>query len=132
MERLTKTYSDGTHGASDFLPCGENSYDYNSLLIEKLGKYEDLEEHGRLIKLPCNVGDEIFLDFAGFKKDIDEFTVKGFHLDCIEDGENILYCDYESHDKTLSGQIDVMEFGNTVFLTKSEAEKKLKEMEKNF
>lgn len=53
MERLTKTYSDGTHGASDSLPCGRNSYDYKRLLIEKLGKYEDLEEQGRLIKLPC-------------------------------------------------------------------------------
>lgn len=53
MERLTKTYSDGTHGASDSLPCGENSYDYKNLLIERLGKYEDLEEQGRLVKLPC-------------------------------------------------------------------------------
>lgn len=49
MERLTKTYSDGTHGASDSLPCGENSYGYKNLLIEKLGKYEDLEE---LIGIP--------------------------------------------------------------------------------
>lgn len=53
MERLTKTYSDGTHRASDSLPCGRNSYDYKRLLIEKLGKYEDLEEQSRLIKLPC-------------------------------------------------------------------------------
>lgn len=53
MDRLTKTYSDGTHGASDDLPCGENSYDYKNLLIDKLGKYEDLEEQGRLVKLPC-------------------------------------------------------------------------------
>lgn len=123
MERLTKTYSDGTHGASNSLPCGENSYDYKNLLIEKLGKYEDMEERlnkiygecggllesmielleehpgvgipddtvkalllinesvdfykkcenlekqGRLLKLPCKVGDKIFLDFAGFGKD---------------------------------------------------------------
>lgn len=54
MERLTKTYSDGTHGASDSLPCGEDSYDYKNLLIERLGKYEDLEEQGRLLKLPCD------------------------------------------------------------------------------
>ena len=54
MERLTKTYLDGTHGASDNLPCGENSYDYKNLLIEKLGKYEDLEEQDRLVKLPCD------------------------------------------------------------------------------
>lgn len=97
-------------------------------LRETLKKYEDLEEQGRLIKLPCKVGDKIFLDFAGFGKDIDKFTVKDFHLDCFEDGETILFCDYESNDKTLSGQIDVMEFGKTVFLTKSEAEAKLKEL----
>lgn len=53
MERLTKTYSDGTHEASDSLPCGENSYDYKNLLIERLGKYEDLEEQDRLVILPC-------------------------------------------------------------------------------
>ena len=44
MERLTKTYSDGTHGAADNLPCGENSYKYKELLLEALGKYEDAEE----------------------------------------------------------------------------------------
>ena len=26
-------------------------------VCEKLGKYEDLEEQGRLVKLPCKVGD---------------------------------------------------------------------------
>lgn len=31
MERLTKTYSDGTHGASDSLPCGENSRTYSGV-----------------------------------------------------------------------------------------------------
>lgn len=97
-------------------------------LREKLKEYEDLEEQGRLLKLPCKVGDKIFLDFAGFGKDIDKFTVKDFHLDCFEDGETTLFCDYESNDKALSGQIDVMEFGKTVFLTKAEVEAKLKEL----
>lgn len=99
-------------------------------LREKLKYYEDAEEQGLLLRLPCKVGDKIFLDFAGFGKDIDEFTVKDFHLDCFEDGETILFCDYESNDSTLSGQIDVMEFGKSVFLTREEAEAKLKEMEK--
>ncbi len=97
--------------------------------LRKLAEYEDLEEQGRVIKLPCKVGDKIFLDFAGFGKDIDEFTVKDFHLDCFEDGEVILFCNYESNDKTLSGQIDVMEFGKSVFLTRAEAEAKPAEME---
>lgn len=98
-------------------------------LREKLKRYEDAEEQGLLLRLPCKVGDKIFLDFAGFGKDIDEFTVKDFHLDCFENGETILFCDYESNDSTLSGQIDVMEFGKSVFLTRDEAEAKLAEME---
>jgi hypothetical protein len=112
--------------------CGEEIWrlpDYgNGSPTEKLAAYEDAEEQGLLLRLPCKVGDKIFLDFAGFGKDIDKFTVKDFHLDCFEDGETILYCDYESNDKTLSGQIDVMEFGKTVFLTKNEAKAKLKEL----
>lgn len=136
MERLTDRNADGNY----FYPkCFENcdglgasrkcdNCEITTSICEKLGKYEDLEEQGRLIKLPCKVGDKIFLDFAGFGKDIDKFTVKDFHLDCFEDGETILFCDYESNDKTLSGQIDVTEFGKTVFLTKAEAEAKLKEL----
>ena len=98
-------------------------------LREKLKRYEDAEEQGLLLRFPCKVGDKIFLDFAGFGKDIDEFTVKDFHLDCFEDGEIILFCDYESNDRTFSGRIDVMEFGKSVFLTKEEAKAKLAEME---
>ena len=55
MERLTKTYSDGTHGAAENLPCGENSYTYKGLLIDKLGKYEDMEEQGQLQTMMGNL-----------------------------------------------------------------------------
>lgn len=41
MERLTKTYDDGTHAVADNLPCGENSWNYKELLLNKLGAYED-------------------------------------------------------------------------------------------
>lgn len=131
MERLTVKWVDKVYDTFDPIDVVDNEYskaNYNKILT-KLGDYEDLDEQGRLVKLPCKVGDKIFLDFAGFGKDIDKFTVKDFHLDCFEDGETILFCDYESNDKTLSGQIDVTEFGKTVFLTKAEAEQKLNEME---
>lgn len=144
MERLTERTTDGflvkenhgENGLRTFYQCFEEkpndkytNCDGGYCAIEKLAAYEDSEEQGLLLRLPCKVGDKIFLDFAGFGKDIDKFTVKDFHLDCFEDGETILYCDYESNDKTLSGQIDVMEFGKTVFLTKEEAKAKLAEME---
>lgn len=121
MERLTNSEKE--------IPTLLNNAEYWLQVYFKLKDIEELEEQGLLLRLPCKVGDKIFLDFAGFGKDIDKFTVKDFHLDCFEDGETILFCDYESNDKALSGQIDVMEFGKTVFLTQAEAEQKLNEME---
>lgn len=132
MERLTEvTIEDGVKLydiSSELCLSRTTQVEKIATILKKLADYEDLEEQGRLIKLPCKVGDKIFLDFAGFGKDVDKFTVKDFHLDCFKNGETILFCDYESNDRTLSGQIDVMEFGKTVFLTKSEAEAKLKEL----
>lgn len=135
MERLTEvTIEDGVKLydiSSELCLSRTTQGEKIATILKKLADYEDLEEQCRLIKLPCKVGDKIFLDFAGFGKDVDKFTVKDFHLDCFKNGETILFCDYESNDRTLSGQIDVMEFGNTVFLTKSEAEARLKELRGN-
>ena len=120
MERLTKTYSDGTHGASDNLPCGENSYDYKNLLIEKLGKYEDLEEQGRLIKLPCKIGTKVY-DITWWDDIEEKVVVKGKAYYRIVRKHKVTKIPF-----TYS---DIDDFGKTVFLTKSEAEQKLNEME---
>lgn len=127
MERLTESNPSWIDDELWERACEPDCEEIDAV-YRKLKDYEDLEEQGKLVKLPCKVGDKIFLDFAGFGKDIDEFTVENFHLDCFEDGEVILFCDYESDDKALTGQIDVMNFGKTVFLAKSEAEAKLKEL----
>lgn len=119
MERLTKTYSDGTHGASDGLPCGENSYDYKNLLIERLGKYEDLDEQGRLIKLPCKVGDVVYVAESTL---VEAMCVR-IQLDGDRNGIWINAKEYP-YDRWISFKA----FGKTVFLTKSEAEAKLKEL----
>lgn len=119
MKRLTKTYSDGTHGASDSLPCGENSYDYKNLLIEKLGKYEGLEEQGRLVKLPCKIGTEVY-DITWWDNAQERVVVKG----------KTYYRTVHKHKVTKLPftYSDIDNFGKTVFLTKSEAEAKLKEL----
>ena len=116
MERLTKTYSDGTHGAADHLPCGENSYEYKRLLLDALGKYEDLEEQGRLLRLPCKVGDTIYIVF--YNHTIGEREVVSFKM--IAEGWAV---------KTNDWSYLFTDFGKTVFLTRAEAESKLKEME---
>ena len=104
MERLTKTYSDGTHGANDNLPCGENSYTYKGLLLEALGKYEDAEEQDLLLRLPCKIGATVYLIKSDGK--IVPRTADMMFL-------GILWEDY----------------GKEWFLTQSEAEQRLKEME---
>lgn len=155
MERLTKTYSDGTHGASDSLPCGENSYAYKNLLIEKLGKYEDSEEQDRLVKLPCKVGDTVYVDntilpiedmecyedidnkiplyfparvvsFRFAKRNWMKIAVKAKWLHEWIDDETGPESDYIECEKNFT--ILLSTIGKTVFLTKSEAEAKLKEL----
>lgn len=113
MERLTKTYKDGTHGASDNLPCGENSYDYKNLLIEKLGEYEDLEEQGRLVKLPCKAGDNVY--------EITRTTIRGY------DWKYLTYKKAYVRE-TVFSLSRLNDICKTIFLTKAEAEAKLKEL----
>lgn len=120
MERLTKTYSDGSFGVADNLPCGENSYTFKDLLVKKLGEYEDLEEQGRLLKLPCKVGDTVYY-INPDKNTINELVVYGFDIRPLQ---RFVY-DY------MGARLNFNQFGKTVFLTKSEAEAKLKELRGN-
>lgn len=74
--------------------------------IVKLCEYEDAEE-GRMIILPVPVGTTVYevYDFDDLDYDIDE------HKICLEDLKKI---------------------GDTVFLTREEAETRLKELEKEY
>lgn len=81
-------------------------------LGDKLEHYETLEEQGRLLELPCAVGDTVH-DIAGKearKQIVDgiEYTADGFFI-------------YANEDEWLG------RLGDLVFLTKEEAEAKLKE-----
>lgn len=155
MERLTKTYSDGTHGAADNLPCGENSYEYKGLLLETLGKYEDAEEQGLLLKLPCKVGDTVYADSTILPiedmecyEDIDNEIPKYFPARIVSlrfakrnwmkiavkakwlhewiDDETGPESDYIKCEKNFSILLSMI--GKTVFLTESEAEARLRMM----
>ena len=71
--------------------------------LRKLKDYEDLEEQGRLLKLPCKIGDDVYY-ILGIPNEtpctIDKCTFK------------------------LS---DINKIGKTLFLTREEAEAKLKD-----
>lgn len=118
MERLTERI--------DNVPDGESGvwvkeHDYVSA-AEKLAEYEDLEEQGMLIKLPCMVGDIVYgMSMGKFIS----LTVNEISIFCMK-GEKIISAKCQSDDE-FRNYIE-REFGKTVFLTKSEAEAKLKEL----
>lgn len=102
--------------------------------LAELKKYKQLEEQGRLIKLPCKIGDAVWdIDF-GFPiaQYISAFSF-GQCDDYVEppvsDREIIIY--YSDLNESAVGGCAMSEIGKTVFLTREEAEKKLEEMEKN-
>ncbi len=65
MERLTKRYPNGrvTLDAAQFPPytqetidCEIRAFEPTCKAVERLAEYEDVEEQGLLVRLPCRVG----------------------------------------------------------------------------
>lgn len=96
-------------------------------VYRKLKEYEDLEEQGLLLRLPCKVGDVLY--FAHHDRVISSEVLSAkYHAEAENHGVFIrerLTIDVEG----VSAEIDFCDIGKTVFLTQSEAEAKLKETE---
>lgn len=99
---------------------------------KKLAAYEDAEEQGLLLRLPCKVGDTVFADsgcFGILEYEVDEIIIeKSITYRCSAYSETIGDCPSECLDEI---EPDISYFGKTVFLTRGEAEAKLKEMEES-
>ena len=113
MERLTKRNADGSVGISELRYY---NYDDFQKIVKKLAEYEDLEEQGLLLKLPCKVGDTVYY--------IDDYEIYSDKVNSIEirkeNGEYIFciaWMDYKTED-----------FGKTVFLTREESGQALRQM----
>lgn len=63
MERLTEKFKDGRNilrkGISDVFHVGFGRF-FEGDAVDRLAEYEDLEEQGKLLKLPCKLGDTTF------------------------------------------------------------------------
>ena len=92
----------------------DGSVIYIGDVANKLAEYEDLEEQGRLLKLPCKVGTIIYSLECG---EIEPDVVTSFQ----NDGEDLWLIN------RLGGVIG--RYGKTVFITREEAEYALREME---
>ena len=94
-------------------------------IAERLANREQAEEQGRLLRLPCKVGDTVYKITRNF---ISEYKIISaaiypysiqFNWQCTKGiyGNLVGFADHE--------------IGKTVFLTQEEAEAKLKEMEES-
>ena len=134
MERFTVKWADKVYDTFDPVDVVDNEYskaNYNKILT-KLGDYEDLEEQGRLIKLPCKVGDTVYCIFTRYTRctfgneEFDEYSCQGCEYECDSKKENYVQ-DMKAY--SLDWIVtNLKNIGKTVFLTESEAEAKLKEL----
>lgn len=86
-------------------------------MYHDLVKYQELEEQGLLLKLPCKIGDELWwYDAYG---DLRTSEVNSMFVEFGIEGIVI---------ETLICNIYANDIGKTVFLTKEEAEQALKQM----
>lgn len=159
MDRYTKQYGNGnwTLDTSKFPPIDQNALDSeirNSepirAAVERLAEYEDAEEKGLLVHLPCKVGDTVYVwcncDFVCMTRDGDTgITECPFETDCdIEecDGKNVrlfrtsvdcIFNNGYGWQMTTRGigiELDICDFGKTVFLTPEAAQQALKARKK--
>lgn len=101
---------------SDGVISKDDMYKIMMHLAEKLAEYEDLEEQGRLIRLPCEIRHKIRLPCEIRHK------VYMIYQFCDEGAWEI-----EEHKIRLE---DLENIGKTVFLTRQEAEAALEELGK--
>lgn len=88
--------------------------------FEKLAEYEDLEEQGKLLKLPCAVGDIVYRIIKEFHTGTKKIISGKVYRIALTNTEMQIFID-----KWQSKGV----FGKTVFLTRQEAEQALKEKE---
>ena len=119
--------------------CKECEYDKEHSMIcteyhcidalkNRLAELEDKIENKTLIELPCKVGDTVWeIFYSKYEERILELEVTQIVM-----LEKISYrCKTKTRCLYSYGWVKNEDFGKTVFLTKAEAEKKLKELQRN-
>ena len=127
-DRLTD-YKDYIADKSEYEKQISKGYPRN-IAIErflKLAEYENLEEQGRLIKLPCNRGDKIYFIKSAFSMAHFPIEAKITSICGVDCDNDVMYLSITEYNK-IDRRFKSSDIGKTVFLTKEEAEAKLKEL----
>ena len=148
MERLTKREISGiTYNNSPRFACscycdncskGTGDCDRLKAMVNRLAKFEDLEEQGLLVRLPVAIGDDIYK--IPSKADYDLNVLNGYNANnrvyhqkvysiVFSQRGWLVQCDKDSIYAPNVICVDA-EYGKTWFTTSEEAEKKLEKMKK--
>lgn len=144
MERLTERTADGIlvkenhseNGIRTFYQCfgGKPNANYSNCeegycAMEKLAAYEDAEEQGLLLRLPCKVGDTLYRVNKGAKEPIITMRVIQLYIKQIHKDRTVMRIDAINDADMGESCYLPCDIGEKIFLTREEAEAKLKEME---
>lgn len=101
--------------------------------IRKAKEYEGLEEQGKLLKLPCAVGDTVYQHMiVGIDKDKKKPIYKIFEAIVFKfslSSWGLCFWTETTDKEKHRNEVPLSAFNNTVFLTRPEAERALAEME---
>ena len=138
MDRLTKRIEDEntllTEVGDTACKCFCDNYTLSGCwecpvgkAIEKLADYEEAEEQGLLVRLPCKVGTEVFV-ISPREGHYIKCQIKKIEISSTVFGK-IHYFVEPVAQRGCSFRYFDNEFGKTVFLTREEAEKRLEEIQ---
>lgn len=127
MQRLTTSINGNV--------CYRNTICTLEDVLEKLYELENKREQGLLIELPCKVGDTVYVIGS-----LSEFgTTEEIELEVFECVVNKITLNYKygntmqmdcKEHSSFGWSMNIKKFNELVFLTKEEAEQKLKELTK--
>ena len=92
-------------------------------VVQKLAEYEDAEEQGLLVKLPCKVGDTVYKPNPITLNEIVEIKIESIFIT-----ESRINISGRTTKMKYSFCCSPYDFDKTVFLTREEAEQALQEM----
>ena len=130
MERLTEYMGNGEDYES--INPIDTPYEYGKAnlqsLINKLAAYEDAEEQGLLLRLPCKVGDTLYRVNKGAKEPVIMMRVIQLYIKQIHKDRTVMRIDAINDTDMGESCYLPCDIGERIFLTRAEAEAKLKEI----
>lgn len=100
-------------------------------IAERLANREQAEKQGLLLRLPCKVGDTLYRVNKGVKEPVIAMRALQVYVKQLHKDRTVIRIDAINDNDMDESCYFLEDIGKKVFLTRKEAENKLKEMEGN-